>query len=205
MSYPPHGGVVKTGRFTRVGLTWLAVVGTIGAHLALWFLLESRTLQVPGRHLTTQTDLVELHDLLVPRSEHSPSGLSSASVHADRALAIAAANLHGLSGHRDSEEGAFWLRKHLSVRFGDPQMLRALTELGATYAEPTRGEPNYRKASQIWQFAAAWGDRLAMCLLAKLHSGAFGGASKPMVAERWRARAAPAGGCEEAALPGASR
>ena len=127
----------------------------------------------------------------------SPRGVATKENNPEKLLAIADAHLHGSSGVRDVEEGAYWLRRYVAASLGEERMLRALTQLGSTYAEPVSGAPDYIRARQLWEFASQFGDPVAMCFLGALHEHGLGVQPEKKAALHWYARAKSAGGCPQ--------
>ena len=128
----------------------------------------------------------------------SPRGVASKETNPDKLLALANASLHAPEGARDVEEGAYWLKRYIAASFGEERMLRALTQLGTTYADPASGTaPDYGRSRQLWEFAAGFGDPVAMCFLGALHEHGLGVAAEKKAALHWYARAKSAGGCPQ--------
>lgn len=144
--------------------------------------------------VAAQAPSTEIFDLLAPGTR-SPSGVEARSVTVERAVALAAGNLQGVASQRNTAEGIFWLQHYLAGRLGDPQVVRALTQLGSAHAEPSSGPPDYAKAQRLWQIAGAFGDPIALCFLATLHSNGLGVPIDRALAARWHAAAISAGGC----------
>ena len=115
-------------------------------------------------------------------------GLPAAKV-LENAIASAAA------GPADSEEGAFWRKRYITGALGSDRTLRALTQLGSVYAEPTGHAPDFIKARLVWEIASAAGDPVAMCFLGQLHENGLGVAPDKRAALQWYDRAKAAGGC----------
>ncbi len=127
----------------------------------------------------------------------SPRGTNARDVPGARTLETAQTLLLAPDGTRDTEEGAFWLKRFLQGAFGDDRTLRALTHLGSTYAEPTGRSPDYTKARLVWEMAGAFGDPVAMCLLGVVHENGFGVVRDKKKALPWFERAKKAGGCPD--------
>ena len=131
-------------------------------------------------------------------SPSSPRGVASKEANPDKLLALANASLHAPEGARDVEEGAYWLKRYIAASLGEERMLRALTQLGTTYADPASGTaPDYGRSRQLWEFAAGFGDPVAMCFLGALHEHGLGVAAEKKAALHWYARAKSAGGCPQ--------
>ncbi len=124
----------------------------------------------------------------------SPAGIKANGVPAPRILELADASLFGDPAARNTEEAAFWLKRYL-IANNDERARRAMTQLGTTFAAPSRGTPDYASARQIWEIAAAHGDAVAICFIAKLHEGGLGGAADRAAAIRWTEMARASGGC----------
>jgi hypothetical protein len=127
----------------------------------------------------------------------SPRGVAARGVSASRALENAAAALQAGGTARDTDEGAFWLKRYLSAAVGDDRSMRALTQLGAAYAEPATGEAHYAMARQVWEVSGALGDPVAMCFLGRLFENGLGAAPSKAVALQWYERARQSGGCPQ--------
>lgn len=127
----------------------------------------------------------------------SPRGVPARGVSAGRALEYAVAVLQPGSAARDTEEGAFWLQRYLNAAYGDDRSLRALTQLGAAFAEPSRGEAQFVKARQIWEISGALGDPIALCFLGRLFENGVGVARDFARALQWYERAKLSGGCPQ--------
>lgn len=125
----------------------------------------------------------------------SPRGIPVAGITAGQALERANQSLLTGSQGRDTDEGIFWLKHFLSATSGETITVRAITQLGSAYAEPTRGPPDYEHARQLWQASAALGDPLAMCFLATLFNKGLGVTIDAAVGSNWLERARRAGGC----------
>lgn len=95
----------------------------------------------------------------------------------------------------ETEESAFWRKRYIAGALGDDKTLRALTQLGSVYAEPTGRAADYTKARLMWEIASALGDPVAMCFLGQLHENGLGVASDRKAALQWYERAKQAGGC----------
>ena len=127
----------------------------------------------------------------------SPRGAAVQENNPDKLLALANASLHAPGAARDVEEGAYWLKRYIAASLGEERMLRALTQLGSAYAEPAGGTPDFARARQLWEFASAFGDPVAMCFLGALHEHGLGVAAEKKAALHWYARAKSAGGCPQ--------
>ena len=127
----------------------------------------------------------------------SPQGITAKGVTATRALARANAQLQIKGAGRDTQEAAFWLKHYMSDTLGDVRMARALTQLGATYAEQTGKGADYVKARQLWEMAGALGDPVAMCFLGRLFENGWSVAANSTTALHWYERARDAGGCPD--------
>ena len=127
----------------------------------------------------------------------SPRGVAVQENNPDKLLALANASLHAPGAARDVEEGAYWLKRYIAASLGEERMLRALTQLGSAYAEPASGKPDFARARQLWEFASAFGDPVAMCFLGALHEHGLGVAAEKKAALHWYARAKSAGGCPQ--------
>lgn len=135
-----------------------------------------------------------LYDAMAAGST-SPQGVNAKGVTATRALARANAQLLVTGASRDTQEAAFWLKRYMSDTMGDVRMARALTQLGATFAEQTDKGADYTKARQVWEMAGALGDPVAMCFLGRLFENGWSVAANSKTALQWYERARDAGGC----------
>lgn len=127
----------------------------------------------------------------------SPRGVAVKENHPEKLLALANASLHAPGAARDVEEGAYWLKRYIAASLSEEHMLRALTQLGSAYAEPSTGTPDFVRARQLWEFASTFGDPVAMCFLGTLHEHGLGVAAEKKAALHWYARAKSAGGCPQ--------
>lgn len=125
----------------------------------------------------------------------SPRGTNAREGNADKLLELASSSLHGSGADRDTDEGAFWLRRYLATKLGDERTLRALTQLGSVYAESVGRAPDYVKARQMWEIAGAFGDPVAMCFLGTLNEHGLGLPQDRKAALQWFQRAKASGGC----------
>ncbi len=142
--------------------------------------------------VTTGTALFEA----LSAGASSPQGISAKGVTATRALSRANAQLQIKGAARDTQEAAFWLKRYMTDTLGDVRMARALTQLGATYAEQQNDKAaGYVKARQLWEMAGALGDPVAMCFLGRLFENGWSVAANSTTALRWFERARDAGGC----------
>ncbi len=104
--------------------------------------------------------------------------------------------LHAPDGKRDRGEAAFMLKRYLATTLAEERTLWAITQLGSAYAEPDGARaPDYARARQLWDLAAALGDPVAMCFLAALHEHGLGAKASKPTALQWYLRAKDAGGC----------
>lgn len=104
----------------------------------------------------------------------SPRGRSAADVDLATALKLADESLHATAGGPDHAEASYWLRKSLALSIGSPQLSWTLTQLGALYARPAAGTPDYGKARLLWEMAGGSGDPVALCFLGSLHEHGLG-------------------------------
>ncbi len=127
----------------------------------------------------------------------SPRGIFASSVNADAAIKRADNSLRVSStgGSRDTDESAFWFKHYLSNQIGAKRTTWALTQLGTTYASPTDGAPDFKKAQVLWEAAAALGDPYAACFLGQLYEHGLGVVMSRDMALTWYLRARSAGGC----------
>lgn len=195
-----------TPRGSRAGLFGLAV-GTVLAIEGLLFAVKGY-LPVPagadtppGRLFQSMTAMAGTGDLRLTDTLQagavSPRGVAVQENSPEKLLALANASLHAPGGARDVEEGAYWLKRYVAASLGEERLLRALTQLGSTYAEPASGTPDFARARQLWEFASAFSDPVAMCFLGALHEHGLGVAAEKKAALHWYARAKAAGGCPQ--------
>ncbi len=153
---------------------------------------------VPARAAPTRGAAIEpggvLYDSLSAGAV-SPRGTSAVGVSASRALELANAQLLVTGPLRDTEEGAFWLKRYFASTVGEDRSLRALTQLGSLYAEPTGRAPDFVKARGLWEIAGAAGDPVALCFLGLLAENGLGVAADRAAALQWYERSKQAGGC----------
>ncbi len=142
----------------------------------------------PGNRLTLAS--------LFQADARSPFGRPSASVSADAAFTLADTQLRGLGNTPPNRlEASYWLRHALGQSFRDPRVPWALTQLGAIYAAPDAGVPDFKSASLVWQIAGSMGDPVATCYLARMHEFGIGVERDPETARRIYGIAMKAGGC----------
>ena len=125
----------------------------------------------------------------------SPRGLSADNVGSDKALENANGKLIATGPDRDTEEGAFWLRRYIGATLGDARTVRVLTQLGSTYAEPSSGAPDYTRARLVWEISSSAGDPVAMCFLGLLYENGLGVGVDRKAALGWYERSKGKGGC----------
>ena len=127
----------------------------------------------------------------------SPRGIDASVIKPQAAIVRADGNLRAraVAGARDTDEGAFWLKRYLTQQIGKSRTLWALTKLGTAYASPTVGAPDYKKAQAMWEAAAALGDPYAACFLGQLHEFGLGVPPNRDLALTWYLRARVSGGC----------
>ncbi len=197
----PTRGNTWTSRARAFGL----IIGTVLAIEAVLFAakgylpMSAGADPTPGR--MTRTSAVAAGDLrlkdLLQAGPASPRGVTVKESQPAKLLALANASLHAPGAARDVEEGAYWLKRYIAASLGEGQMLRALTQLGSAYAEPAIGTPDFVRARQLWEFASAFGDPVAMCFIGALYEHGLGVASEKKVALAWYARAKAAGSCPQ--------
>ncbi|MCH9806740.1 MAG: sel1 repeat family protein [Alphaproteobacteria bacterium] len=125
----------------------------------------------------------------------SPRGLSADGVSGQDALLLANKFLNGVDGKVDKEESAFWLRKAISKELSNRRTTWALTQLGSIYAGPSKGAPDYQSARVLWEMAAANGDPVAACFVARLYEFGLGVPVDLATARKNYERAQRLGGC----------
>ena len=125
----------------------------------------------------------------------SPRGVAARDIGALKALENANTLLLSAGPSRDTDEGAFWLKRYVASTLGEERTVRALTQLGSVYAEPNGRAPDYTKARQLWEIASAAGDPVAMCFLGALSEHGLGVALDKKSALQWYERSKIAGGC----------
>lgn len=125
----------------------------------------------------------------------SPRGTSAAGVSDMRALSRASRLLADPA--RDTDEAAFWLKRYLQTAMGDRQLVRALTQLGSSYADATSKSADYVKARHLWEIASVAGDPVAMCFLGRLFESGMGVQASKRTALAWYERAKASGGCTD--------
>jgi hypothetical protein len=190
---------------TRRGSAIVAVIAVLALQGLVYLLFGSTLLRGPAKpgalaSLASHTVATEsvadgtLYEALWS-GPSSPRGNAARDVPPAKALELAAGMLQGPAGTRDTEEGAFWLKRHLARTLGDEHTLRALTQLGSAYAEPTGQAPSYEKARQVWEVASAVGDPVAMCFLGALYENGLGVKASRTKALQWFERAKQSGGC----------
>ena len=222
VTFYPHarGGRLKTDKNSRPGVSAdltavmpvtpggmaAAIVAGVVIVQGLLYMLQGGPSVIPAtiptasvatiESVATATQADQLFEAFVS-SPTSPRGVNARDVPGTRALETAQTLLLALDGARDTEEGAFWLKRYLQGAIGDERTLRALTHLGSSYAEPTSRSPDYAKARLVWEMAGALGDPVAMCLLGVVHENGLGVARDKKKALPWYERAKKAGGCPD--------
>ena len=189
---------------SRQGVAALAVAALLAVQAATYLLFWPRAVRETSAPsaLAAGTgapgpNSIALYDALQTGAT-SPRGVSAAGVMPQKSLELANSSLFGAGGQRDSDEAAFWMKRYLAGSVGDERVRRVLTQLGTTYAQPSRGTPAYATAQQVWEIAAAFGDPQAMCFIAVLYDRGLAGPSLPAVSSVWMRRATDAGGCAKA-------
>jgi len=132
----------------------------------------------------------------------SPRGIDARSFNRDDAILLANQFVHGIERSPDTEEGAFWLRKALSLKLSNEQMTWALTQLGTMYATAAPAEaagntPDYQSARLLWEMAGANGDPISLCFVGRLYEYGLGVAPNPSTARANYERAQTLGGCPQ--------
>jgi len=125
----------------------------------------------------------------------SPRGVSAAGLPLSKLLENATASAISGGSPSDTEEAAFWRKRYIAGALGDDRTMRALTQLGSVYAEPSGRQPDFVRARLMWEMASAIGDPVAMCFLGQLHENGLGVAADRKAALQWYERARQAGGC----------
>lgn len=127
---------------------------------------------------------------LIDPGQRSPRGLEAGNVAPQRALELANLALQSTGAQKDSDEGAFWLKRFIVTAPGSDRLARAFTELGTIHAEQnaTRA-PEYVKARALWEIAAAMGDPGAAYFLGQLREFGLGVPQDPRAALNWYERA----------------
>jgi hypothetical protein len=146
-----------------------------------------------SRASETPSTLTTLSGILAA-PEVSTRGELATSVDLSEALKRADQNLAG-SNSGDKEEAKYWLRRALSLGFGDQRLVWALTQLGTIYAAPASGAPDYAASLILWELAAAQGDPVALCFLASLYEHGLGTAKNEVRALVLYRNAKAQGGC----------
>ncbi len=181
----------------------VAIVAGVVLVQGIWLLVSNGQIPNPAasiaaieRTTATGPPADTLFEALVSGTT-SPRSVNARDVSGVRALETAQTLLLAPDGSRDTEEGAFWLKRYLQGAIGDERTLRALTHLGSSYAEPSGRPPDYAKARLVWEMAGALGDPVALCLLGVVHENGLGGSRDKKNALLWYERAKKAGGCPD--------
>ncbi len=129
----------------------------------------------------------------------SPRGTDARNFERDDALLLANQFVHGIERAADKKEGAFWLRKALSLKLANEQMTWALTQLGSIYASSTA---DYQSARMLWELAGVNGDPVSLCFVGRLYEYGLGVTASREKALASYEKAQSLGGCPglEAAL-----
>ncbi|MEO0730567.1 MAG: hypothetical protein AAFY64_09315, partial [Pseudomonadota bacterium] len=106
--------------------------------------------------------------------KRSPSGQNATAVGFDEALRRAETQLRRSDQSDGRVEAKFWLRHALTRYLDQPAAARAFTDLGALYANPGRGAPDFASAEALWTLAAARGNTRALCYLASMYQNGRG-------------------------------
>lgn len=135
-----------------------------------------------------------IYDLLAAGTA-SPRGIAGRDMSGQKALEHAHAAFNTPGAPRDTEEGAYWLRRYVQTIGNDERTRRALTQLGSALADSSNRNFDFGKARQAWELASAFGDPVAMCFLGTLHENGIVGAVDRRLALTWYERSKQAGGC----------
>jgi len=132
----------------------------------------------------------------------SPRGIDARGFDRDDAILLANQFVHGIERSSDKEEGAYWLRKALSLKLSNEQMTWALTQLGTIYAtaaagDATGNQPDYQSARMLWEMAGANGDPVSLCFVGRLYEYGLGVARNVATARANYERAQTLGGCPQ--------
>ena len=79
----------------------------------------------------------------------------------------------------------------------DKRLTWAMTQLGATYARPVEKAPDFSLARSLWSIAAAQGDPVAMCFLARMHEKGLATPVDTVAALALYEKAHALGGCKD--------
>lgn len=170
------------------GIGWFAADSATGRRVAA--LATS-----PAADTAADDRLLALISLMSPASAAEPGSAPAASL--DEALTAADRSLAGDGAPRDPVAAKTALLQALSLAANDPRLTWAMTRLGALYATPADGAPDYVRARLLWEMAAARGDAVAFCFLARLHEHGLGTAKDDVLALANYRRARAKGGCRD--------
>lgn len=132
----------------------------------------------------------------------SPRGIDARGFDREDAMLLANQFVHGIERSADKEEGAFWLRKALSLKLSNEQMTWALSQLGTIYATATPGAvpgegADYQSARLLWEMAGANGDPVSLCFVGRLYEFGLGVTRNLATARANYERAKTLGGCPQ--------
>lgn len=184
----------------------LGAAVTVGA-VAGWLQSEKRRLaqapaspgssDVAGRQSTLSAvaspDMLAL--LAVP--VRSPLGRPADGVTFEEALRRADQALYGEGVGRNRDEASYWLRMAMNRGLSEPRLLWAMTQLGAAFATPDDGQPDYAMARILWAVAGGAGDPVALCFLASASEAGLGAPPDTALALSLYEQAKARGGCRD--------
>ena len=196
---PPTAAPFAPGSSLRLAAA--VVVSVLAVEAALSMLGQTRP-NFAGRRDSTATTSTsaaasgQLYEALSAGAT-SPRGTPGRGVAANRAIESAAGAQQVTGAARDTDEGAYWLKHYLAATLGEDRTVRALTQLGTTYAEPARGAPDFARARVVWELSSAFGDPVAMCFVGRLHEAGLGVVADRGQALLWYERSRASGGCPQ--------
>jgi hypothetical protein len=141
----------------------------------------------------TRPDMLAL--LAVPA--RSPLGRPADGVTFEDALRRADQALYGEGVGRNRDEASYWLRTAISRGLSEPRLLWAMTQLGAAFATPDGGQPDYATARLLWAVAGGAGDPVALCFLASASESGLGAPVDAATALSLYEQAKARGGCRD--------
>lgn len=196
----PPGPGATVRRRPRWGATigfWTAASGIACALTALaWFGPGENLAEAVRRGVIGQS--APAFDAVFHSGPVSPRGRPAAHVDVDTALHLADASLHGEGQPVDRVEARYWLAKALELTLGDDGLKWALSQLASLYARPGEGPADFVTARALWTIAAAEGDAVALCSLAKVEEKGLGGPVDRPAALRHYEKSMSLGSCKEA-------
>ena len=190
---------VQSGRIGAGGAFGLGFLLAAAIAAASWYVTGTHLTANPAKVAAASPEPDRLSVLMAvfDLPDMSPRGVSAASLTREDALRAADNSLANAATPIERDEAKYWLRQSLAMGIGDKRSGWALTQLGTLYASPEGGKPDYETARALWEIAAARGDPVSFCFLAKLYEHGLGVARDKQQALVNFRRARANGGCRD--------